>query len=129
MSDDAPRISPRDFARVQRRTQSAAETALWDLLRDRRLGVKFRRQHPIPPYTADFACVDKRVIVEVDGPSHAIADERARDARRTAALLAEGWRVIRVRDGEVLADPSGVRRRVLAALAEASPRKSKRRDD
>jgi very-short-patch-repair endonuclease len=121
VADHEPRISPRDFARVQRRTQSAAEDALWDMLRDRRMGVKFRRQHPIPPFTADFACVEAGLVVETDGPSHAIAEQSAQDARRTAQLLEQGWRVLRVRDRDVLSDPAGVRRTLLATLNEPSP--------
>lgn len=79
-------------ARAMRRNPSATETLLWRLLRDRRLnGLKFRRQVPVGPYFADFACVTYRLIVETDGPHH---DSR-RDAERDAALGDLGWRVLR----------------------------------
>jgi very-short-patch-repair endonuclease len=100
-----------------RKTPSRAERALWNLVRDRGVGAKFRRQHPIPPYTADFACVDAKLVVEVDGPSHSIAEEIERDAHRTRALAQAGWRVLRFNESEVLSEPSGVLKRVAAALA------------
>ncbi len=112
-------MTPRDFARALRKEASRAERSLWDLVRNQKAGAKFRRQHPIPPYVADFACVEAKLIVEVDGPSHRVEAQAARDARRTAFLNELGWRVLRLRDGEVLADPSGVRGKIVQALAEA----------
>ena len=90
---------PRDRARGMRKGQSRAENVLWTLLRDRRAhGDKFRRQHPIHPYIADFACVDAKLIVEIDGKSHDDATQAAYDAERTCNLAASGWRVLRFRD-------------------------------
>ena len=81
-------------SRALRRDGSRAEKICWDLIRDRRIGgVKFRRQHPIGPYFADFACVSKKLVIEIDGEHHAFQIEA--DARRTAAMEREGWRVIR----------------------------------
>ncbi len=95
------RLAPREFARKLRRCGTDAERALWFHLRDRRLGgLKFRRQHPIGPYTVDFACVEARLIVELDGGQH--LDARSRDALRTVFLEAQGWRVIRLWDHEAL---------------------------
>ena len=94
---------------------------MWKLLRDRKTGAKFRRQHPIQPYVADFACVESMLIVEVDGPSHRIDEQIAHDARRTAFLEGLGWRVLRVGDGDVLSDPSGVVARIIKALRGSSP--------
>ena len=82
------------FARVLRREMTAAETRLWTMLRGRRAqGYKFRRQEPLGPYVADFVCRDRQLIVEVDGATHSTAEELARDARRTAWLEAQGFRV------------------------------------
>lgn len=110
-------MTPRDFARSLRKEPSSAERALWKLLRDKKAGAKFRRQHPVPPYTADFACIVARLIIEVDGPSHTIDEHKTHDVRRTKFLEAEGWRVLRLRDVDVLADPSGVTQRICAALS------------
>jgi very-short-patch-repair endonuclease len=76
-------------ARELRRDNSRAERKVWELLRDRRLtGVKFRRQHPIGPYFADFACISRKLVIEIDGDHHAFQVEA--DGRRTAAMEREG---------------------------------------
>lgn len=85
---------------------------LWRLLRARRLGAKFRRQHPIPPYIADFACIDLRLVVEVDGGQHAAG----RDAQRDAEMHAQGWAVLRYWNNDVLANPDGVLADILRAV-------------
>ena len=73
-----------------RREPTEAEKRLWSILRDRqRDGANFRRQHPIPPFVADFACVEARLIVEVDSGHHA---DKSRDADRDAYLQRHGWR-------------------------------------
>ena len=90
---------------------------MWSLLRGRGInGAKFRRQHPIPPYIADFACVEATLVVEIDGRSHDVADQAAYDATRTEMLSKAGWRVLRVRDDEVLTDPQSVAVKIAAAL-------------
>jgi adenine-specific DNA-methyltransferase len=114
------RLAPREFARKLRRNGTDAERALWFHLRDRRLGgLKFRRQHPIGPYTVDFACVEARLIVELDGGQH--LDACSRDALRTAFLEAQGWRVIRLWDHEALALRFESLEAVLAAACPTSP--------
>ena len=72
-----------------------AEDWLWYHLRARRMGVKFRRQEPIGPYIVDFVCLDRRLIVEVDGDSH---DDRDYDARRDRWFHQRGWFVLRFWD-------------------------------
>jgi very-short-patch-repair endonuclease len=87
------RDMPNTPARDLRRNMTDAERLLWYFLRARRFaGCKFRRQHPIGPFIADFACVERRLVIEADGGQHA---ESASDARRTRWLAAEGWRVVR----------------------------------
>jgi very-short-patch-repair endonuclease len=89
----------------------------WELLRDRRLsGVKFRRQHPIGPYFADFACVSRNLVIELDGEHHAFQAEE--DRRRTDAMIREGWRVLRFWANEMAANPDGVWAEIERALAE-----------
>jgi very-short-patch-repair endonuclease len=102
-------------ARQLRREMTDAERRLWKHLRNDQLGgCTFRRQHPIPPYVADFACVDARVVVEVDGGQHA---DSHRDAARDAFLVQHGWRVLRFWNNDVLANTEGVLLQILAALA------------
>jgi very-short-patch-repair endonuclease len=69
-----------------------AEQRIWMHLRGGRLlGLKFRRQHPVPPYIADFCCVEKKLIIELDGSQHS----EVSDAARTRYLESQGWRVVR----------------------------------
>ena len=112
----------RDRARSLRMTMTDAERRLWSALRARRLqGFKFRRQHPVGPYIADFVCLAHRLVIEADGGQHA---ESAYDARRTAWLESRGWRVIRFWNNDVLTNPTGVQETVLSALNATSARAS-----
>jgi len=105
----------RDFARALRRNATDAERIMWQLLRDRRLaGVKFRRQVPIGPFIADFVSVEHRLVVELDGGQHA---ESAGDVRRDRFLLADGWRVVRFWNNEVMGNREGVLLAICDALA------------
>ena len=95
-----------------------AERRLWSVLRSRRLsGYKFRRQHPIGPFIADFACIGHKLIVEADGGQH---DDSAADKRRTAWFARQGWRVVRFWNNEILANPSGAALAIMRALEETS---------
>jgi len=90
-------------ARTLRQASTDAERALWYRLRDRRFaGHKFRRQHPIGPYFADFACLEAGLVIELDGGQHFHPDNAAQDARRTAAMNALGFHVMRFTDREAL---------------------------
>jgi very-short-patch-repair endonuclease len=103
MSDEERRRSglERDEARRLRRDQTDAEYVLWSELRAQKfLGLKFRRQHPIGPYIVDFCCIDKQLIIELDGSQHIETQEY--DERRTAFLDREGFRVVRFWNDEVL---------------------------
>jgi very-short-patch-repair endonuclease len=92
---------PRDDARRLRREQSDAEYALWTQLRAHRfLGLKFRRQHQMGPYIVDFCCIDKQLVIELDGSQH--LDQVAYDERRTKWLNSAGFRVLRFWNHEVL---------------------------
>jgi very-short-patch-repair endonuclease len=106
-------------ARALRRMQPATERALWKLLRDRRLSeFKFRRQVPIGAYIVDFACFNRRLIVEADGPFH---DPEA-DAVRDAWLASQGFRVLRFKNAEV-AGKDRVLGRILEAALVPTPRR------
>jgi very-short-patch-repair endonuclease len=87
-----------------------AERKLWWHLR-RRLpvaGTHFRRQATIGPYYADFACHEKRIVIEVDGGGHAEGDRMAADVARTAYLNSFGYRVLRFWNNDVLGNIEGV---------------------
>jgi very-short-patch-repair endonuclease len=95
------------FARTLRRNMTDAEKRLWLHLRGGSLAeYKFRRQHPIGPYVADFACPACKLVVELDGGQHAL--NQASDERRTRELSARGYRVLRFWDHEALTNTQGV---------------------
>jgi very-short-patch-repair endonuclease len=86
-----------------------AEVILWSQLRQASaIGLRFRRQHPIGPYIADFACVLGKLVVEVDGGTHVTEQELAYDARRNAYMHARGWRVLRFANWEIYEHLSNV---------------------
>ncbi len=97
-------------ARSLRRDSTDAERRLWRLIRSRAAGCKFRRQHPIGPYFADFACVERKLVVELDGGQHDA--RREQDERRTADLQQSGWHVLRFWNDEVLTNEDGVWQRL-----------------
>ncbi|MCW2244120.1 endonuclease domain-containing protein [Azospirillum canadense] len=101
-------------ARNLRNEPTDAEEALWRYLRGEQLGGhRFRRQHPIPPYIADFACIEAKLVIEVDGGQHA---DSAYDAARDRHLRLHGWRVLRFWNNDVLSNPEGVATEILRAL-------------
>jgi very-short-patch-repair endonuclease len=105
----------RDASRRLRRDATNAERRLWHCLRSNALGVRFRRQHPIPPYIADFACITARLVIEVDGGQHG----DTRDAARDAAMQAAGCHLLRFWNNDVLNNIDGVLHRISEALQEA----------
>jgi primosomal protein N' (replication factor Y) len=116
-----PRISveTKTRARGLRGDMTDAEKRLWRHSRAHRLeGWPFRRQHPIPPHFADFASVEAKLIIEVDGGQHAQAE---RDERRDAYLAAQGWRVLRFWNNDVLANTDGVITDILKVLGSRTP--------
>jgi very-short-patch-repair endonuclease len=86
-----------ELAREMRKSMPKVEWRLWGRSRSRQLGARFRRQHPIGPYFADFACLRARLVIEVDGPTHL----EEYDLHRDAWLQARGWRVLHVSVQEI----------------------------
>jgi very-short-patch-repair endonuclease len=108
---------PRKYARALRQSQTDAERKLWGRLRDRGLTqFKFRRQHPIGPFVADFCCTEAKLVIELDGGQHSL--RRSSDAARTEFLQAQGYRVLRFWDNEILKNTDGVLQRIALALRE-----------
>ena len=95
-----------NIARVLRKKQTDAEKLLWRHLRAKQLeGRKFRRQHPIGNYVVDFVCLEESLVVEVDGGQHADYTE---DAQRDRWLTAQGFKILRFWNNEVLTNIEGV---------------------
>jgi primosomal protein N' (replication factor Y) len=92
-------------ARRLRRNTTHAERLLLDALRKDQLGWRFRRQHPIPPYVVDFACVEARLVIEADGGQHGRpGDHNVRDNE----LRRGGWRILRFWNNDILDNRAGV---------------------
>ena len=106
-----------DNARALRTRMTDAERRLWSLLRGRRLaGYKFRRQHPLGPFVLDFACFKHQLAVEADGGQHVDSED---DQSRTRWIEAQGWRVLRFWNNEILTNPLGVTEMIVRALEKA----------
>jgi very-short-patch-repair endonuclease len=102
-------------ARELRTNLTDAERRLWQKLKRRQVaGVKFRRQQPIGPYIVDFVCLERRVVVEVDGGQH--SEQLRQDERRNQWLEAQGYRILRFWNNDVLANTEVVAQTVLDAV-------------
>jgi very-short-patch-repair endonuclease len=105
------------LAREQRANNVNAEAMVWRIVRDRRCaGHKFRRQMPLGDYILDFVCLEERLVVEIDGPSHEAEEQRARDEKRDAWLLANHFRFLRLSNDLVIGTPELAEQRILEAL-------------
>ena len=110
------------FARQLRGNMTDAERRLWLHLCRRQLdGCRFRRQHPMGPYVADFVCLERKVIIEVDGGQH---DEGNSDARRNEWFRARGYSILRFWNNDVLSRTDDVLEQILKALGSACPHPS-----
>ena len=95
-------------AKRMRKEPTDAEAALWELLRDKKLGDKFRRQHLIDDFIVDFVCLSKNLVIEVDGGYHSDPTQKEYDQQRTLYLNEKGFRVIRFTNEEVLGNTEAV---------------------
>ena len=84
----------KDFAIKNKQFPTEAEILLWQHIRSRRLSVKFNRQHIIGDYIVDFVCIEKRLVIEVDGGYHSEYEQIEKDEFRTERLNAMGFTVI-----------------------------------
>jgi very-short-patch-repair endonuclease len=96
------------YAAENRSNQTAAEKMLWNELGNNRYGLKFRRQHIIDIFIADFVCLKYNLVIEVDGGYHSQSDQQVSDELRTKALAEEGFKVIRFTNEQIEADPKGI---------------------
>jgi len=108
------------LAKKLRQSPTLAEARLWQLLFPLRSGAyHFRKQAPIGPYIADFACHHARLVIEVDGDSHFTPAGLHRDATRDRFLTGEGYKILHFTNEDVLENPDGVYSTILAALETA----------
>jgi very-short-patch-repair endonuclease len=111
----------RTNARSMRKVMTDAELKLWNELRAHRLmNLSFRRQMPIAGYIVDFACPSKKIVVEVDGSQHGADHVADADRRRSEALEALGWTILRFWNDDVLRDMDGVCSHIVAAAGLAA---------
>jgi len=103
-----------EYGRTLRQRQTEAEEKLWQLIRNRKLnGLKFRRQHPLDKYIADFYCHEKRLVIELDGGVHKCIDQQRIDEERTSTLNKLEITVIRFKNEEVIKDSKGVTDKII----------------
>ena len=108
----------RDAARRLRLAQTDAEHRLWSCLRGRQVErFKFRRQHPIGPFVADFFCLEAKLVIELDGSQH--AGQLDRDESRTEFLRSAGYAVLRIWNHEVISGIDAVLQRIADALEQS----------
>ncbi len=105
------------LARELREKQTPAETLLWQLLRNQQLGFKFRRQHQFGDYIADFYCHKARLVIECDGSVHDPNEQWHHDQNRDAYMVAQGLRVLRFTNEQILNDTQ----RVLEEISKYLP--------
>ena len=111
------------YVKDHRENPTSAENVLWHLLRDRQLeGYKFRRQHIIGSYIADFVCLNKKLIIEVDGLIHQIPENKKNDAERTIDLNRLGFDVIRFTNDEVTGNTDRVLSAIVFKLNKTTPK-------
>ena len=90
------------FALSLRSNQTEVEKLMWFHLRNRQFGFKFRRQQPIGPYIVDFVCLERKLILELDGGEHNLAANTLKDEKRSEFLLNEGFSVLRFWNNELV---------------------------
>jgi len=105
----------KDFSHQLRREMTDAEQHLWRRLRMHQLGVKFRRQHPCGSYILDFACIELKIAIELDGGQH--GEMQIQDNLRAVWLEAQGWEVVRFWNNEVLRNIEGVLEKISGSVA------------
>ena len=98
----------KDFAQKHKQFPADAERVLWEYLRAKQLSVKFNRQHIIGDYIVDFVCIEKKLVIEVDGGYHSEYEQIEKDENRTQRLNDWGFNVIRFKNEDIFGDISSV---------------------
>ncbi|UOQ96758.1 DUF559 domain-containing protein [Hymenobacter sp. 5317J-9] len=110
------KLGLKERARGMRQEATPAEERLWQCLRGAQLGEKFRRQHSIDRYIADFVCLSQKLIVELDGAGHLEPDQADYDRGRSALLAELGFQVLRFSNEQVLSQMEAVLTTIKASL-------------
>jgi very-short-patch-repair endonuclease len=115
-----PRSNPktRTHAIELRKEPTPAERKLWAIIRNDQLGVNFRRQHAIGKYIPDFVCIEKKLIIELDGSQH--LEQEAYDEERTKYLNSLGYKVIRFWNKDVMKNMDGVILAIMQTMEDQS---------
>lgn len=92
----------KDLADKNRKDQTQAESILWEYIKERKLGASFRRQQIIGQFIADFVCLSRKLVIEVDGGYHQLPEQQVSDAERTQWLESQGLKVIRFSNDEII---------------------------
>ncbi|MCL4671388.1 MAG: DUF559 domain-containing protein [Sphingomonadaceae bacterium] len=108
-------------ARRLRREMSLPEVLLWQQLKGKPSGLKFRKQHPFGNLVLDFFCAEKRIAIEIDGMAHDVGDRPQRDFARDRWLASQKIDVLRIPASEVLGDPVAAAEAILAYCANRPP--------
>ncbi len=108
----------KEFAHKNRQFATEAESLLWEQIRAKRLAVKSNRQHIIGDYIVDFVCIEKKLVVEVDGGYHSEYEQIKKDELRTERLNGMGFNVIRFSNEEILGNIFGVINKIKNELNE-----------
>ncbi|MEP6711136.1 MAG: DUF559 domain-containing protein, partial [Ferruginibacter sp.] len=114
-----------ELAKAMRKEYTEAENLLWQQLRDQKLNVKFRRQHPIESYITDFVCLDHALIVEADGGYHESEEQKIYDEERTRILNEVGFTVIRFSNNEIINHTQAVLTKITEALVSIKNHRNK----
>ena len=106
----------KENAKNNRKNPTEAESVLWDMLKGNNIGYHFRRQHIILDYIVDFICLDKGLVIELDGGYHNNPEQKEYDAQRTAHLQRLGYTELRFKNEELLCDPVSVIAKITETL-------------
>ena len=108
----------KENAKANRKNPTEAESAMWDILKGNNIGYHFRRQHIILDYIVDFICLEKGLVIELDGGYHNDSEQKEYDERRTAHLQRLGYTELRFKNEELLCAPDSVIQKITETLEQ-----------
>ena len=117
-AERAEYILLKERAREMRHNPTEAESALWGILRNKQLGYKFHRQYVVETYIVDFVCLDKLLIIELDGKYHSLSEQKERDKARENRLSQLGFRILRITNEELFVTTETTIEKIKAELSK-----------
>lgn len=111
----------KENAKHMKQYPTEAESVVWELVRRKQLGVVFKRQYIIDEYIVDFVCLDKHIVIEIDGGYHLTEEQQERDKNRDERLVALGYKVLRFSNSEVLGAPDIVLDDIKQEIGNVTP--------